>query len=197
VYKFIQQNNSEGPVLSTISKFKSAYAINFELGIRDEIYFMFTRLYNNRDGMSNYTKGIIPPINFKLTAGLSFFNHFEIDFRLGIMYVYEDYYGLDKGIFFQVDLFNTNFYGIAGIDLFNNGGDAHGVTAYSESGGNTTSLCLGFGYRLSKHFNFDLSYYFPKNKVYGYDQVYNSFIQRYNKINNGLLVFGFQYVFIF
>jgi hypothetical protein len=172
---------------------------NFELGIRDETAIMFTNLYNNRMGTTDYIKTIFLPLNFHLTAGYSFAEKFKIDVRAGILYIYEDYYGIDTGIYFEADLLKTNLYGIVGINYFINGGESHGVSVYSESGGNTTSLCLGSGYHLSKYFDLDLNYYFPFNKVYGYDNVvgydpdtYYNF-ERYDKINNGVLRMGVQY----
>lgn len=193
------QSRGRKDSISTGSHKNNFKDVKFELGVRDEILWMYTNLYNYNNGSANFTKSIYVPIDLHLTAGISFLEHYKIDFRIGIMYVYEDFTGLDKGIFFKADLFNTNFYGTVGIDFINNLGEGHGVTVYSEAGGKTTFLCIGAGYGLSKHFIFDLMYYYTKDKVYGYNIVsYSSTdYKRYDKINNGLLVLGFQYSFVF
>ena len=180
---------------------KNKNAVNFELGIRDELAFMFANLYNYRTGSSNYIN-TSTPLNLHLSVGFSFLENYKIDFRFGLLFVYEDYYGLDKGIFLESKLFKNNFYGVLGIDFFSNGGNAHGVTVYSQSGGNITSLCFGIGYSTSKNFNIDLTYYLLLNKVYGYNYVAyddnGNYINRhYDKINYGVLTLGFQYSFIF
>ncbi len=201
---FCQETQTNSLIFNGISDINQSPSddqsnVNFELGLRDEIAFQYTKLYNYRDGYSNYTKSAFLPINLHLAAGLRFSEYYKIDFRIGIIYVFEDFSGIDKGIFLQANLFKSNFYGTLGIDFFNNCREAHGIMVYSESGGDITSFCFGIGYNLSKHFDLEVSYYLPTNKVYGYNQVnYGAIhIQRYEKINNGLLIIGFQYNFLF
>jgi hypothetical protein len=141
--------------------------INFELGIRDEIILMFANLYNyHLDRAANTTEMIPLPINLHLTTGFRFLKHYKLDLRYGIMMVYEDFYGLEGGIFFQSDIFDSHFYGTIGLDFFSNGGNGHN---FSESGGNSKYLCIGTGYQTSRHFCIDVSYYFPLKKTFGYN----------------------------
>jgi len=172
----------------------SVYAVKIELGIRDEVIHMYTKLYDYSSINESIIQAGALPINFHLTAGLRLFENYKLDYRIGLMYVYEDFYGIDKGLFLQADLFKS-FYGTVGIDFINNGGDAHGVTIYSGAGGKTTFYCFGLGYNLSKHFTMDLMYYYPKDKVFGYN-IDNMTGKRYDKIDNGCIVLGIQYCLI-
>jgi hypothetical protein len=180
---------------------KNKLPINVELGIRDEVAVMFANYYNYKNGNSNHINTFLP-LNLHLSIGFRFLENYKIDFRIGLLLLYEDYVGIDKGIFLETKLFKSNYYGVLGVDFFSNGGNAHGVAVYSESGGDVTSLCFGLGYSTSRHFNIDLMYYLPFNKVYGYNYVaydYNENYtgKRYDKINNGVITLGFQYSFIF
>ncbi|HED05600.1 MAG TPA: hypothetical protein ENI61_02815 [Ignavibacteria bacterium] len=181
--------------------------IKFELGIRDELIMMFAKVYSYEKGkISNtveYAYNVFPvryniyPLNFHLTLGLSFSKYYKIDFRFGITAVYVDFTGIDEGIFFKANFFEQKFYGTAGVDFFQNAGFGHNL---SESWGNFTFLCLGFGYNISRNFIIDLIYYYPTSKVYGNNQVSNypeSGYTNYNKVVNGLIKLGFQYSFIF
>ena len=200
-FEFYYLSNDFTAYYKLLVEGKNKLPINIELGIRDEVAVIFANYYNYKNGSSNYINTFLP-LNLHLSIGFSFLEKYKIDFRIGLLLLYEDYIGIDKGIFLESKIFKSNFYGVLGIDFFSNGGNAHGVQVYSESGGNVTSLCLGVGYSTSRHFNIDLMYYLPFNKVYGYNYVaydYNGNHngRRYDKINNGVLTLGFQYSFIF
>ena len=162
---------------------------------------MFSKLYDARSSANLKQMQFFPlPINFHISFGIRFLEHYKIDVRTGLMLVSEDYWAGDKGIFFQTDIPDSKFYGKAGIDFANNGGEAHGVVDYSESGGRTTYYCLGVGIRTSKHFNAELMYYFPVDKVFGYNNVYDfntNTSTKYDKINYGMINIGFQYLITF
>ncbi|PIU45809.1 MAG: hypothetical protein COS95_01885 [Ignavibacteriales bacterium CG07_land_8_20_14_0_80_59_12] len=184
--------------------------VDLELGIRQEMVCMLSNLHGENSVKTIMTESGVDPmyiplevlvglaINSHLTLGFRFLEHYKIDFRCGYMSVYEDFMGLDGGIYLQADLFNTNFYGTAAIDYVINGGNSHGAWYYSESGGETTLLGLGFGCNASKHFNLDVMFYYPINKVYGYDLIpeWDDGPKRYSKIVNGIIKFGIQYSFI-
>lgn len=175
--------------------------INIELGIGDEFAVMFANYYNYYSSeSSNYIETSLP-LNLYLSFGVSYLELYKIYFKLGILYLYEDYGGLDKGIFIESKLFKSNFYGVLGVDFLSNSGEGHGVTVYSESGGNVNSICFGLGYSTSRHFNIEIMCYLPLNKVYGYNyEVYdhngNNTGKHYDKINNGIIKLGFRYLFI-
>ncbi len=183
------------PALTYLAKKSSEINLKFEIGLRDEFSFMYAKFYNYQSSYVNATESAILPINFHLAVGFGFLDYYKIDFRAGIMYNYEDFYGTEKGVFLQANLFKTIFYAVAGFDNFSNGGEAHGVMVYSESGGNINFICLGGGLNVSKHFEPDAIYYFSLNKIYGYNYDTNT-NQRYDKIVNGVLNLGFQYSFI-
>ena len=169
---------------------KSAFALSFKLGIRDELDLMLVKY---RAGNS-IEFGILP-INIHLTTGVRFLEHYKIDIRYGIMVIYEDFEGFDIGIFLQYNLFSSNFYGSLGIDYFNAIGSSHNS---GSTGGSFTFYCLGLGYNVSKHFNLDLMYCFPNEKVFAYYQSdFFSQYQGFNEIDNGLIKIGFQYSFLF
>ena len=160
------------PALEYITNKAKEIDLSFSIGLRDEFIYMNANLYNYLGGGSSNTAEInLLPINLHIAVGVNFLKKYKIEFRTGIMAVYEDFMGIENGIFFQAKLFNSNFYASAGFDLFSNGGEAHGVMVYSESGGDINFLCLGGGLNTSKHFEIDLNYYFPLNKVYGFNQV--------------------------
>lgn len=186
------------PAIEYVTNKAKEIDLSFSIGLRDEFIYMNANLYNYLGGgSSNVAEINLLPINLHIAVGLSFLKIYKIEFRTGIMAVYEDFMGTESGIFLQANLFHSNFYGTAGFDLFSNGGGAHGVMVYSESGGDINFLCLGGGLNTSKHFEIDLIYYFPLNKSFGFNQV-NSYpiSQRYDKIVNGVIKLGFQYTFI-
>lgn len=163
---------------------------HLQLGIKNEMIMMFNQTLNSGTELSL-------PLNIHGTAGFSFLEDYKIDYRVGLMYIYEDYNGIDQGIFFEARLFKK-LYGTVGFDWINIEGNAHGVMTYSETRGKTKYLVFGFGYSSSRNLKFDLSWYAPLDKIYGYNQVNNvTPVVRYEKINNGLIALGIQYSFIF
>jgi hypothetical protein len=168
--------------------------VDFELGIRYELLLMFANLYNNASGLGkNALEFSNSPLNFHLTAGLRFINNYKIYLTGGLMVVYEDFLGFDGGIFFEASLYNPGPFGVIGVDFFNDSGEEHNL---SSSGGNFTFYCIGAGYNFSKHFDIDLMYYVPNNKVFGSDLDFQTY-QLHNKTDNGLLKLGFEYKFVF
>ncbi|NWF88498.1 MAG: hypothetical protein HXY50_03455 [Ignavibacteriaceae bacterium] len=167
--------------------------VHLELGLRNEVAMLFTKYWEGY--FSNHIETSLP-INLHITAGWSFLDRFKLDLRLGLLLVYEDFVGIDEGIFFEFDFLNSKLYGTLGAVIFNNGGNAHGVTMYSESGGSQTLLSFGLGYHISNKFDIDLKYYSPTNRVYGRDIVGFNEPQHFDKINNGLLLLGIQNSFI-
>jgi len=184
------------PAFTYLAKEASDIDLNFQLGLRDAVILMDAKFYNYSSGAVNTTEFNVLPRNLHLAAGISFLNYYKIDFRAGEMRVYEDFYGIEKGVFFQANIFKSFFYLVGGYDDFSNGGESHGVVVYSESGGDINFLCFGGGLNASKYFELDLIYYFPLNKVYGFNQVNYPVEQHYDKIVNGILNIGFQYSFI-
>jgi hypothetical protein len=158
--------------------------VKLELGLREEFIYLNTKSYHG---------GYYPPVNFHVTAGIRLFEKYKLDYRIGIMLIQEDFLGLDQGLFFQADIFNTGFYATLGIDFMNNNAEKGAEMTYWEFHPQTTYYCFGFGYNLNKHFNFDLMYYTPKNKVYSYiiDKFGNN--QRYDSIEYGCIVIAIQY----
>ncbi len=197
-YQFFDKKTANSPSSNLISNFESEYESNFEVGFRYELSYMSNRIFNINGYFNSYELGILP-INLHLAGGFRFLKNYKLDFRLGLKFIYEDFYGSEKGIFFQANLFNSKFFGIVGIDFFHNFGESHGVMVYSESGGENTFYCFGVGYQTSKHFNLDITYLIPKNKVYGYNQDNSAYpiIKNYDKIVNNLISLGLQYSFIF
>lgn len=176
---------------------KSENDIHFELGIRDELIWVFTNQYENPN-YKNKTE-FLYPINLHLSAGIRFLNSYKIDFRFGLMSNGDYIFGFDEGLFFQTDLFNTNLFGTAGIDFFNNSLASGGTT---EAGGQFTFYFLGLGYEneTSRNFSIDIVYGFPgKNRVYTTTppSAYGLDGSQYltDKIN-GLFKIGFQYSFV-
>ncbi len=154
-----ENHNQQGYILKESS---SVSEVNFELGIRDELDLMLVKYHAG----NSIEFGIIP-INIHLTTGVRFLKSYKIDVRYGIMVIYEDFEGFDIGIFLLSDLFSSNFYGSLGIDYFNGIGSSHNS---GSTGGSFTFFCLGLGYNVSKHFNLDLMYCFPNEKVFAYYQ---------------------------
>jgi len=162
--------------------------VKLELGLSDEFIYMNTNIERG---------GYYLPVNFHLTAGIRLFEKYKLDYRIGIMLIQEDFLGIDRGLFFQADLFNTGFYAAVGIDFMNNDAEKGAEMSYWEFQPQTTFYCFGFGYNINKHFNFDLMYYTPKNKVYSYtiEKFYNN--QRTDKIEYGCIVLAIQYSLFF
>jgi hypothetical protein len=184
-----------------LSVIQESIDLHFELGIRDESIFMFANLYKGQGvNAANSIESIRVPINFHLTLGLSFLDYFKIDIRTGIMVAFEDFYGYDEGIFLNVYPFKTDFFAAAGIDIMHNSGEEHGTADYSISGGSATFYCLGLGYSVSRHFDIDLMYYIPNDRVFGFNNVIiyeTNTWKHFDKIDYGLLAIGVQYSFIF
>jgi len=184
-------------LFNSMSNLSAKNNVRFELGIGDEE----TYLYANADAKNMLKIGI--PVNIHLYLGLNFLKHYKLDFRYGILYAYEDFFGFDAVIFFKSNLFHSNFYGKIGADFFSNiGSGAHGVVVYTDDSGEVTFLCLGLGYNMSKQFNLDITYYLPFiNRVYGYEIV-NNYLngylvsQKYDNVAKSLFSLGFQYSFI-
>src|ERR1035437_5775479 len=162
--------------------------VKLELGLRDEFIYMNTNIERG---------GYYLPVNFHLTAGIRLFEKYKLDYRIGIMLIQDDFLGIDRGLFFQADLFNTGFYAALGIDFMNNDAEKGAEMTYWEFQPETTFYCFGIGYNINKHFNFDLMYYAPKNKVYTYyiEKFYNN--QRTDKIEYGCIVLAIQYSLFF
>jgi hypothetical protein len=162
--------------------------VKLELGLRDEFIYL-----NSNTKRSGY----FLPLNFHLSAGIRLFEKYKLDYRIGIMLIQDDFLGIDRGLFFQADLFNTGFYAVLGIDFMNNNAEKGGEMTYWEFHPETTFYCFGLGCNINKHFNFDLMYYTPKNKVYSYtiDKFYNN--QRSEKVEYGCIVLAFQYSLFF
>ncbi len=194
-YKFILKNSSKSPITTAISDFETNYEANFEVGFRYEFSYMSSKILNGNHSYLSYYLLPIPLFNLHLTTGFRFLKNYKIDFRIGVKSIYEDFIGLEEGIFFQANLFNSKIFGTVGIDFFQNGGSAHGTSA---SGGDNMFYCIGVGYQTSDDFNIDIIYYFPDNKIYGHNIDVNSYpYKEYDKIVNNLISLGFQYSFIF
>lgn len=163
--------------------------VKLELGLRDSFNAAFIK--NNNDGMAPL------PLNFHLTGGIRLFEKYKLDYRIGVMLLNSNFLGIDKGLFFQADLLNTGFYATLGIDFMNNNAEKGAEMSYWEFQPQTTFYCFGFGYNINKHFNFDLMYYAPKNKTYEYtiEKFDNNY--RYDSIEYGCIVLGFQYSLFF
>jgi len=188
---------SEEIIRYRLVKAKSTFPLDVEFGIRDEAAVLFASYYNYKSGISSQVETSFP-LNLHFYIGFMFFERYKLYFRTGILYLYEDYSGRDNGIYGEVKLFNSNFYGITGINFFSNSGEGHGVMVYSDASGEITSLCFGLGFAPQGHLSLDIMYYAPLNKSYGYNYVIvdpsgNISRQRYDKVTKGLLVLGFQY----
>ncbi len=159
---------------------------------------MFGKHYENNSGYGNYTDGSRLPFNLHVLAGLKFSDIAELDYRYGIMNIYDGFNGTDQAVNLRFNIWDQFILGIIGMDFFQNNGESHGVTDYAVSGGSTTFYSVGLGCNLTNHFSLNISYYIPREKIYGYDYVNNfdGTTNYYNKIINGVLVFGFQYRFI-
>ena len=192
LYRFVK-NSNEKP--TAFSYFEKNYGANFEIGLRYEFSYLSSKILNANHNYFGYYLLPIPLFNMHVTAGLRIFKDYKIDFRFGIKSIYEDFIGLEDGIFFQANLFNSDFFGAFGADFFHNGGASHGVSDYSKSGGEITFYSIGVGYQASKHFNLDLTYYIPDNKSYGHDTISYPY-HRYDKMVNSLINLGCQYSFI-
>ena len=87
-------------------------------------------------------------------------------------------------------LFGSDIYVEAGIDFFNGIGNGHN--------NKYTFYCFGLGYEPASNFDIDLLFSVPNTKIYGYTINDNVFpAVKYQNINNGLLRFGFEYLFNF
>lgn len=165
--------------------------IKFELGIRDEFILLFANHYNDYSGKVENTMFYSLPFNLHACAGIRFLNYFKIDLRAGLLWITEDFLGFDKGIYLQSLLFSSNIYVEAGIDFFNGIGNGHTNDKY-------TFYCFGLGYEPARNFDIDLLFSVPNTKIYGYTINDNVFpTVKYENINNGLLRFGFEYLFNF
>jgi hypothetical protein len=187
LYKYSAEPQTE------LSKFISNNGIHFELGIREE----FIKLYSNVTSYhnSNNLIGFIP-FNFHLNIAVGSPENFLLNFRFGPMGVYDDFYGLDWGLFFNKYISNSHYYGTIGLDDFFDVGTGHN---FSESRAWIPFITLGAGYTFLKDFDIDAIYYFPLKKVYGhYQEEYSStpYIVHTMKVN-GLIKLGIQYSFIF
>jgi hypothetical protein len=175
----------------------SGTSANFEFGIRDEAIVIFSNESDEYDYpiYKNEVKFLLP-INLHLSAGIRFLKQYKIDFRFGIITNTDYIFGLEEGLFFKADLFNTTFFGTAGIDFFNNSLANGGTT---NPHGKFTFYFIGLGYETSRNFDFDIMYGFPAgNRVYATGPalaVYGG--QIFEKKINGLFKLGFQYSFIF
>lgn len=166
--------------------------IGFEIGIRDELYLMFANLSSsNSTGSANTLEAGFPLMNIHLTAGIRVLDNYRIYLQYGYAYVYEDFNGFDGGIFLEANLY-AGVYGLVGIDFLNKFGSSHGLSSSNEK--SFTFYCAGVGYQFSKNFNIELAYYIPNDKVFGYNV--NDYTYQYiNKIDNGILKLGFEYIF--
>ena len=172
--------------------------VKYELAIRDELIFLFNREYNNVEmRMKNNIKFVLP-FNLHIVAGIKFLNQYKIDFRFGFIADQDYILGFEEGIFFKAKLFNTNYFGTAGVYFFNNSLASDGIT---ETGGEFTFYCIGLGYETSQNFSLDITYCFPGgNKVYAKEPTAIYGIgggQFFDKSIGGLMRIGFQYSFIF
>lgn len=166
----------------------------FELGIRDELDMMFANIYDYKSTTaSNTLESGLFPINFHLTGGIVYAENYKVYFIYGFTNILEDFQGFDGGIFLQAN-FYSQFYGVGGIDFFSKMGSSHGLSSSPKK--NYTFYCLGAGFKFSGHFNIDLIYYIPDEKVFGYDVNPESY-SYYNKINNGIIKLGFEYIISF
>lgn len=184
------------PATSAISDLnpKQTNEFEFEIGLRDELGLMLANIYDKKSSAKVFTleSGLFP-INFHLTTGLNYSGNYKIYLIYGFTYILEDFQGFDRGIFFRANLYN-NFYGVLGLDFFNKMGSSHGLS--NSPAKNYTFYCLGAGYNFSKHFNIDLMYYMPDEKVFGYDTNPESYTF-YNKIDHGIIKLGFEYIITF
>jgi len=180
----------------SLSEFKSKYDFHFEFGIGDEFLLMFAKEYDSRTNTYGSTNKVSLLPNLHLAAGINFLKYFKIDFKLGLILVDENYYGIDDGFFFKAELFNTRICGIAGIDFFNDIGEGHNS---AESGGSFILYSFGAGYETSKNFDIYILYNIQNKKVFGYSHNtgYAPFNQTYDMVFKGLIRIGFQYSFIF
>lgn len=160
----------------------------FKFGLRDEFLLMFASIADE----GNTIKSSSSIFNFHFTFGLEIPDNNRVYFQIGYSYIYEDFSGADLGIFFQANLYK-GVYGLIGIDYFNNSGFEHGVSRSDHKG--FILYCLGAGYQLSVHFNMDLIFSVPNDKVFGNDLVSDNDYFRINKVNNGILRFGIEYIF--
>jgi hypothetical protein len=187
LYSIRRENN----FFSSTSKFLSEYNVDFELAIRDEMYFIYGNPLNS---------GIMP-LNFHLTIGLGFLKYFKVYLAFGLMRIYyRDAGGVDYGFFLEANFFKTNIYGIVGLDYSGIFGSQlpHDMSFGNE--GALKSLCLGGGYRLSKNFSVDLLFYLLKSRVVINHDPYEGYGTEEapdEKINRGFIGLGFQYSFIF
>jgi hypothetical protein len=185
--------------VTSVPKTATKNNLHFALGIRDELILMPENSYSFETNKEGFAFRTFLPFNLHLCAGIRFYKYYKVDLRFGLIASADvNYWGFDEGIFFSMLLFNSHFYGTAGIDFFNDYGEGHNS---AFSGGNFTFYCLGLGYETSTHFDFDLVYYIPNKEVYGYDinTGYGNppYGQTHNKKNYGLITLGFQYSFIF
>jgi hypothetical protein len=184
--------------LDTVTREDSKENLHFEFGIRDELIFMFSNEFNSQNMKFENSIKFLLPFNFHLTAGLRFLRHYKIDFRFGILAANDYIFGFDDGFYLQSGLPNSKFYGVIGVDFFNNNLASDGTT---ETGGNFIFYCFGLGYETSGNFSIDIIYSFPSgNKVYAKEPagLYGGIPgQFYYKRMNGLIRLGFQYSFNF
>lgn len=173
--------------------------IHFELGIRDELILMQANEFSSQDRKFENKVKLLLPYNFHLTAGIRFLRYYKIDYRLGILAAQDYILGIDEGLYFQTSLPNSEFYGVIGLDFFNNNLASDGMT---ETGGKFILYCFGLGYEASRNFNMEILYSIPNNsnRIYAespaadYGGIPGQF---YDKKINGLIRLGFQYSFIF
>jgi hypothetical protein len=163
--------------------------LKFEIGIRDEFYTMFLNFntlkstHHKSDIRSSYW-----PFNLHLTTGLEFLNTYKIYIKSGIALVYDDFGGFDGGIFGDIKL-TGGFWISTGIDFFSVSSSGHGT--FSNSADSYLFYCIGAGYHILNNFKADITYYIPDKKVLGHNAYYEV------TENEGMLGFGFEYIFSF
>jgi hypothetical protein len=143
-------------------------AQNFSFGFDTELSYIRIRNGNSTNGLDYET---FIPITFNLIAGYNFNKKLFIQARVGETILAIEFSGFEAGLD-GIYRLNKDFYVSAGVLHHSNEGgevsNSHGVTFAS-----LFMLTAGVGYQVTKHYAFELDYYYPTAKkaivYYNYD----------------------------
>lgn len=171
--------------------------LDWDLGVIVESSILFldktaeNNLWTNSviDTTTNYYTSLYP-ISIYLSGRLNFTNRVNFEFRPGLFFGGEEYFGLEFGFFIRYQLFLEKLFLAGGINFHMNSGAAHnGVNGSDET---FYFYGLNCGINMSKKLAFMISYYYQPKRKWLYN-TYGDYIIHHNL--RDIIKFGFNLTF--
>lgn len=135
------------------------------------------------------------PFSLYLSGRLMLFKRLNLEFRPGLVFA-GDFGGYDFGFFVRYNFFKSLSVN-SGINFHNNTGTSHGISIYEYIKGDFfTQLSIGVSANVSESFAFNLSYYHPLQKEYGYAQRADDNLGRIPIYQNYIIKFGVDFIIL-